>query len=406
MLDWVSNFFTYETNKSVVVKRRSLGIINRIVQALIIIYFIVYVFLHEKAYQDRDTGIESAVMTKVKGFGFYDEKLMDVADYVMPPQGASVFCIITRMVITRNQTHSLCPEVDEKFHCVRDEECKNLMTSNSASGRITGKCLTDVEQCQIEGWCPAENDTLESEAMDIANFTIFIKNTIRFPRFNITRGNIKMNTSTQCVFDPMKDPYCPIFKVGKVIEYARANYMKIMKEGGEIGINIGWNCDLDLGEEQCQPKYSFTELDFKKQTFSKGYNFRFAKYYMTEDGREFRTLHKAFAIRFDILVSGNAGKFYIVPTLINIVAACTSVGLATIFCDIILLNFLKGSEQYKAKKFEEVSGSLHWSESHKLFKHQGSQTTIKEAKSSDDSERDSIGHYQAEALRVLTSRDP
>ena len=26
----------------------------------------------------------------------------------------------------------------------------------------------------------------------------------------------------------------------------------------------------------------------------------------------------------------------------------------TVLCDIILLNFLKGAEQYKAKKFEEV----------------------------------------------------
>lgn len=28
----------------------------------------------------------------------------------------------------------------------------------------------------------------------------------------------------------------------------------------------------------------------------------------------------------------------------------------TVLCDIILLNFLKGADQYKAKKFEEVSG--------------------------------------------------
>lgn len=30
----------------------------------------------------------------------------------------------------------------------------------------------------------------------------------------------------------------------------------------------------------------------------------------------------------------------------------------TVLCDIILLNFLKGAEQYKAKKFEEVSHDL------------------------------------------------
>ena len=43
-------------------------------------------FVHEKAYQVRDTAIESSVMTKVKGFGVYNDKVMDVADYVTPTQ--------------------------------------------------------------------------------------------------------------------------------------------------------------------------------------------------------------------------------------------------------------------------------------------------------------------------------
>ncbi|KAL7863642.1 hypothetical protein SRHO_G00126260 [Serrasalmus rhombeus] len=395
MLDCASSFFTYETTKSVVVKRRSLGIINRIVQALIIIYFVGYVFLYEKAYQDRDTGIESAVMTKVKGFGFYDNYLMDVADYVIPPQGASVFCIITRMVITHNQTHGLCHEADGRFNCSTDEDCERQLSSNLASGKITGKCVTEVQRCEIEGWCPAEDDTKRTPPMKEAeNFTIFIKNSIRFPHFNVTRGNIGSAMKKACLYNPVSNPSCPIFRVGDVLKYAGVNFSHIALTGGEIGINIGWVCNLDLGEKKCLPKYSFTQLDsaFKTISFSKGFNFRFAKYFMSEDGREYRTLHKAFAIRFDILVSGNAGKFYIVPTLINIVAACTSVGLATIFCDIILLNFLKGSDQYKAKKFEEVSGLASQSESHELHRYSvHSQVLKEEVKNSNDSGAYSIG---------------
>lgn len=45
-----------------------------------------WVFVYEKAYQVRDTAIESSVMTKVKGFGVYNDKVMDVADYVTPTQ--------------------------------------------------------------------------------------------------------------------------------------------------------------------------------------------------------------------------------------------------------------------------------------------------------------------------------
>uniref|UniRef100_A0A673N4E5 Uncharacterized protein n=1 Tax=Sinocyclocheilus rhinocerous TaxID=307959 RepID=A0A673N4E5_9TELE len=46
----------------------------------------IWVFLYEKAYQVRDTAIESSVMTKVKGFGEYNNRIMDVADYVTPTQ--------------------------------------------------------------------------------------------------------------------------------------------------------------------------------------------------------------------------------------------------------------------------------------------------------------------------------
>ncbi|XP_023784177.1 P2X purinoceptor 3 [Cyanistes caeruleus] len=126
-------------------------------------------------------------------------------------------------------------------------------------------------------------------------------------------------------------------------------------QGGVLGIKIGWVCDLDQAWERCLPRYSFTRLDSLARTPAPGYNFRHARYYRWPDGSERRTLIKAFGIRFDVLVYGSAGKFGIVPTLINTVAAFTSIGVGTVLCDIILLNFLKGAEHYKARKFEEVS---------------------------------------------------
>ncbi|RMB97954.1 hypothetical protein DUI87_25432 [Hirundo rustica rustica] len=214
---WVSDFFSYETTKSVVVKSWVVGVVNRGVQLLILSYFIGWVFLHEKAYQVRDTSIESSVVTKVKGVGRYAGQVMDTADYVTPPQGTSVFVVVTKQIRTEDQAQGVCPE-------------------------------------------PV---MLEAE-----NFTLLIKNSIRFPLFG-----------------------------------------------------------------------------FEKH----------ARYYRWPNGSERRTLIKAFGIRFDVLVYGSAGKFGIVPTLINTVAAFTSIGVGTVLCDIILLNFLKGAEHYKARKFEEVS---------------------------------------------------
>ncbi|XP_053736015.1 P2X purinoceptor 3a [Synchiropus splendidus] len=362
---WVADFFTYETTKSVVVKSWSVGIINRIVQGFIIAYFVGWVFIHEKAYQTTDTGIESSVMTKVKGFGFHNGRIMDVADYVLPPQGAGVFCIMTRLIITENQFRGRCQESQGRYECHTDANCTKHLDSILTNGKITGTCLRygeELGKCEIEGWCPAEDDSVTLTPMiDVLNFTIFIKNSIRFPLFDVTRGNfpstMTSNEIKRCLYHPEKNPYCPIFSIRDIFTYTKQNVTTLAEKGGEIGINIEWKCNLDLDIEQCKPRYSFTRLDapFAKNAVSKGYNFRFAKYFKTDNGTEYRTLHKAFAIRFDVMVTGNAGKFDMVPTLINLVAAFTSIGLGTVLCDLILLNFLKGADQYKAKKFEEVS---------------------------------------------------
>ncbi|KAG7458491.1 hypothetical protein MATL_G00220820 [Megalops atlanticus] len=315
MMGCITDFFTYGTTKSVVVKSWTIGIINRVVQLLIIIYFIGWVFVHEKAYQVRDTAIESSVMTKVKGFGVYNNRVMDVADYVTPTQS------------------------EKKYSCTSDNDCKKKKEKPGGNGLMTGRCVTfnsSLKTCEITGWCPAEIDYIETEPMmEVENFTIFIKNSIRFPLFNFTKGNflptITPSYIKKCNFDPVNNTYCPIFRVGDVIRFAHQNFSTLAKKGGVIGIKIGWMCDLDKSEESCNPSYSFTRLDAvsEKNNVSPGYNFRYAKYYKMENGTEYRTLLKAYAIRFDVLVNGNAGKFNMIPTLINMVAAFTSVGVVS-----------------------------------------------------------------------------
>ncbi|XP_013885412.1 P2X purinoceptor 3 isoform X2 [Austrofundulus limnaeus] len=339
MWSCIKNFFTYETTKSVVVKSWTIGIINRIVQLIIISYFIGWVFLWEKAYQVRDTAIESSVMTKVKGFGVYNNRVMDVADYVTPTQGGSVFCIITKMITTENQVQRTCPESGKKYSCSNDSNCKRFLHKPADNGLPTGKCVpfnSTTNMCEIKGWCPAEIDTIKTEPMEeVKDFTIFIKNSIRFPTFNYTKGNflpsITQSYIKACKFNMEKDIYCPIFKVGDILSYAQQNFSELANTGGVIGIKISWMCDLDKSDDECKPAYSFTRLDAmsQKTSVSPGYNFRFAKYFKMENGTDYRTLVKAFAIRFDVIVNGNAGKFNMIPTLINIVAAFTSVGVVS-----------------------------------------------------------------------------
>ncbi|CAJ0952004.1 unnamed protein product [Ranitomeya imitator] len=50
----------------------------------------------------------------------------------------------------------------------------------------------------------------------------------------------------------------------------------------------------------------------------------------------------------------SAGKFNIIPTVINIGSGLALMGVGAFFCDLVLLYFIKKSNFYRDKKFEEV----------------------------------------------------
>lgn len=51
-----------------------------------------YVFIVQKSYQDRETGPESSVITKVKGITSSEHKVWDVEEYVKPPEVRPIPC--------------------------------------------------------------------------------------------------------------------------------------------------------------------------------------------------------------------------------------------------------------------------------------------------------------------------
>uniref|UniRef100_A0A2K6F045 P2X purinoceptor n=1 Tax=Propithecus coquereli TaxID=379532 RepID=A0A2K6F045_PROCO len=315
-----SAFWDYETPKVIVVRNRRLGVLYRMVQLLILLYFVWYVFIVQKSYQDSETGPESSIITKVKGVTTSEHKVWDVEEYVKPPESMRV----------------------PNAACHSDEDCvagELDMLGNGQCGRVEGPA----------GW----GQFLGKMA---PNFTILIKNSIHYPKFRFSKGNIadrKDGYLKRCSFDELLDPYCPIFKLGFIVEQAGENFTELAHKGGVIGVIINWDCDLDLAAAACNPKYSFRRLDPKHVPASSGYNFRFAKYYKM-NGTTTRTLIKAYGIRIDVIVHGQAGKFSLIPTIINLATALTSIGVGSFLCDWILLTFMNKNKVYSHKKFDKV----------------------------------------------------
>ncbi|XP_074212666.1 P2X purinoceptor 2 isoform X12 [Camelus bactrianus] len=211
------------------------------------------------------------------------------------------------------------------------------------------------------GWAAGHAGKRQFLGKMAPNFTILVKNSIHYPKFQFSKGNIEHRKDgylKHCTFHEVSDLYCPIFKLGYIVEQAGENFTELAHTGGVIGVIINWDCDLDLSASKCNPKYSFRRLDPKHVPASSGYNFRFAKYYKI-NGSTTRTLIKAYGIRIDIIVHGQAGKFSLIPTIINLATALTSIGVGSFLCDWILLTFMNKNKVYSHKKFDKVCTPRH-----------------------------------------------
>ncbi|XP_075928836.1 serine/threonine-protein kinase Nek8-like isoform X4 [Petromyzon marinus] len=244
--------------------------------------------------------------------------------------------------------------------------CGDAFTVAVAEGIRTGRCVPyspGIRTCEISAWCPVEKATAPRRPVlaGAENFTVFIKNTIRFPKFDFSKRNVLERAEAdylkRCRYSATAAPYCPIFRLGQLVRAAGEDFHSLAVEGGVIGVQIEWSCNLDRPASECHPVDSFNRLDAARphlNASSSGYNFRFAKYYRQADGGEQRKLFKVYGIRFDVLVFGKAGRFSIVPTAVNVGSGLALLGAGAFFCDLVLLYLSKRSPFYREKKYEEA----------------------------------------------------
>ncbi|XP_037536540.1 P2X purinoceptor 4-like [Nematolebias whitei] len=359
--------FDYETTKTLVIPSLRVGLVFRFIQLLVLLYVVGYVCVVQKAYQETDS-VLSSVTTKVKGFVFtntsdMEPRFWDVADFVTPPQGDNSFFVLTNLVETPEQTQSRCPELpNPSTICVDDCDCTAGFSDPQGNGIQTGLCENyspTVKTCEVLSWCPLEIDTKLPERALLAaaeNFTVLIKNSISYQKFNFHRRNLlpHINSSylKRCEFNRKSDPDCPIFRLKHIVSEAGEDFQDMAVKGGILGILIDWSCDLDWWAGKCYPKYSFRRLDNKNSAnnIAPGYNFRFAKYYKTADAEERRTLIKAYGIRFDVIVFGTAGRFGIIPTIVNLGATLAFLSLAPAITDWFMLTCMRKRELYSRQK--------------------------------------------------------
>jgi P2X purinoceptor 4 len=176
----------------------------------------------------------------------------------------------------------------------------------------------------------------------------------------IARNNV-LNESKyfrKCLYNKEHDKLCPIFRIGDILDIVETDddeRGKMLEFGAVVRIKIDWMCNLDLGTEECKPKYEFGRLDSRSrdENFSFGFNFRYASHWkMNNDS--YRTLIKAFGLRLIVTVNGEAGRFDLLVLTLNIGSMVGVLGLATFICDIVALYFSERGSIYRQQKFQSV----------------------------------------------------
>ncbi|XP_067350432.1 P2X purinoceptor 5 isoform X1 [Channa argus] len=378
MAGWGGFFFSllnYKTEKYVIAENKKIGILFRLYQLAVLGYIIGsheclrWVFVVKKGYQEREEAIQTSVITKIKGVTLTNTSetefyLWSPEDYVIPPSGEQVFFIVTNYIETPNQKLGFCAESSKVLNgrCVSDDDCIRGETVIAGHGIKTGVCLNSTGTCEIHAWCPVEHSKRPTEPLlsEAQNFTVYIKNFIRFPKFEYSKSNVletsDSNYLKNCSYDREKHHYCPIFRLGDLVSWTGHDFQDMAVKGGSVGILIEWNCDLDKDSSQCNPQYSFTRLGMSKNnSTTSGYNFRYARYYKDQNGETYRTLYKVYGIRFDIMTTGQAGKFNIIPTIIAIGSGVALLGAGAFACDMILLYMMNTSSFYRERKFEIIN---------------------------------------------------
>lgn len=279
------------------------------------------------------------------------QSIYDVNDFIVPATENSAVTITTR--------------IEEVSHTLR--RCDNSSRHASMYVAAQHQC-TDVARCIFP---PSYRDVFANKSIvhkpqlcwyrlpakqirqnyQVLDYMLFIKYYVEFPQLGLVRSNLIRdkqvgNYTITCEYDPIQHPYCPRFRILKILEMIEkdpAEYKLMFRYGSLIEIRISWKCNLDKSLDLCKPHYQFERLDhkpFRNNPYQLGSSFLTSRHYFSSNDSELHRVHATvYNLHIVVSVTGEVGKRDLFQMTTSIGSFIGIFGAGTIVCDLIAAFF-------------------------------------------------------------------
>jgi len=344
----LNRWLSYRTVRYAKIENWKIGAIFYALCVVILVYVIYFSIILNKGYQSTDTLVGGTTI-KVKGTTsvgngpLADRVVYDAYDLVMPATEADALFIATSVIHTPNQTRGIWPGADpESEACSSDGDC--VAGTLTANGMKLGTCNANGF-CDLNTWGPLEDDSSSNALMmeAVKDWTVFVKATIMFPRFDITRNNAKDGL---VLGDNLLTVEDMIVRSGYTFDEVKA-------KGAIILVTIKYDCAVDNGGKDCNPEYLFSRIDVGS-SLSPGFNYRYIESGRMPDGTKYRELTKVMGVRFFFQLTGQAGKFDFIALVVTIGSGLAYFGASKLLVDFFLQYFHPSRKAYAQAKHKSV----------------------------------------------------
>ena len=326
----LDKLFSYTTPMIVLIKDRYLGLLAHLINFCILLYFIIYVIIIQKAYliEEYSTG-PSMVYGSGTAISQDDQeiKVWDAVDLAYPQYDPSAIVISTKISETIYQVKGTC--TDYFRPCVNSGECLE-----------DGKCVKGY--CEEMSWCGNSTKTYDLEGVE--NFLIWISGAISFITL---KGGLEMSTMDEAKANVYPGSDSNSYLLVDILEKGGIKFSDVKNSGAVVRIRIDWDCDVTW-HDSCSPTVTSDRLD-EVSGASLGFTYDRFLYYESNNVM-YRDYWNITGIKIIVESSGRAYAVTLQSIILNVSSALNLTMLTPKLVDFLMLNLLSKRREYRKNK--------------------------------------------------------